>query len=71
VRAAVDKDLLDARVGQELERVLDERRVREGQQTLRAGQQAPRICSRRTDPRALEREGAEACLEGIGEYLGS
>jgi hypothetical protein len=34
VCAAVDEDLLDARIGEKLEGVFDERGVREGQQTL-------------------------------------
>jgi hypothetical protein len=72
VRAAVYKNLVDAGVGQELKRVLDERGVGEGQQALRAA------CQRhggqwhgRTHSRALEREGIEACLERVGEYLGN
>jgi hypothetical protein len=71
VCAAVYKDFLYAGVGEELERVFDERGIREGQQTLRACQH---VIGRHVGPAyswVLEGEGTKACLEGVRKYLES
>jgi hypothetical protein len=71
VCAAVYKDFFDAGVGEELERIFNERGIGEGQQTLRTvSMQRMGDSLGYAYSRVLACEGTEACLERIREYLG-
>lgn len=66
---AVYKDFFHAGVGEELERVLDERGIREGQKTLTGVSACDWCICGYAYSWVFEGEGTEAGFEGIREYL--